>query len=370
MKVVYFGTIDDQVSPRVRQLREGLRRNGVVVEECRAQGGWLSRYAQLVRQFQQVARGASVVLVSKPGQREVPLACALARSRDLPVVHDFFASLYVNDVIERRRTHERSLRAGKLHLLDASALRLADLTLVDTRAHGDLLAATFGVARARLRRVFVGAEDQFRPLPGKRCEGSLEVLYCGTFIPFHGVDVVLHAALRLARVRSLHFALLGEGQELARMKALAAELRLENVRFEVPVPYEELPERLAQADLCLGIFAQSPTARVVIPKKVFAALACARPVVTADTLGIREAVDEESAYLCEAGNPESLAATILKAADEPVRRREVAARGRALHERIFTTQAVGAALRSLLEELVAGEDGRFTGSRAAAGGES
>jgi glycosyltransferase involved in cell wall biosynthesis len=90
----------------------------------------------------------------------------------------------------------------------------------------------------------------------------------------------------------------------------------------------------------------------VIPKKVFAALACARAVVTADGAGIREALDPSTAYLCRAGDPDDLARTLRLALEDDAGRETIALRGRALHERCFTTEAVGATCRAALTEFV------------------
>jgi glycosyltransferase involved in cell wall biosynthesis len=357
MRVVYFGSYDDRVSPRVRQLREGLRRAGVEVVECRAHGRALPRYVRLLRALPRAARGADLLLVGKPGQREMPLAAALARALRLPLAFDCFASLWVNEVLERGRVARGSFAAWKLAQLDRFALRHADVGLVDTHAHGRLIASLLRPAPAGrvapLRRVFVGAEEQFRPLP--RPDGgddAIEALFVGTFIPFQGVDVILRAAALLRAERRLRFTLLGDGQTHAAMVALARALRLENVRFEAPLPYAALPERLARADLCLGHFADTPTAQAVVPKKVFAALASARAVVTADGPGVREAVDATTAYLCRAGDAEDLANTLRRALEDPAGRDAIARRGRALHERLFTTEAVGAACRDALAEFV------------------
>jgi glycosyltransferase involved in cell wall biosynthesis len=164
--------------------------------------------------------------------------------------------------------------------------------------------------------------------------------------------VILNAAARLRDWKELHFTLVGDGQTRARMMALAGALHLDNVRFEPPLAYADLPSRIAQADLCLGLFAATPTAQAVIPKKVFAALACARAVVTADGPGVREALDESTAFLCAAGDAEALAATLRRAVADERARDAVAQRGRALHERLFTVDAIGASCRDALAEFV------------------
>jgi len=353
MKVVYFGSYDDRVSPRVRLLREGLRRAGVEVVECRSHGRALVRYAKLLRDLPAAARGADLILVAKPGQREMPLAAALARAFDIPVAFDCFASLWVNEVLERQRVSRRSFTAWKLRQLDRFALRHADVGLVDTLAHGRLIQSSLqlnGSGVAPLRRVFVGAEELYRPLERRPRPGPLEALFVGTFIPFHGIDVILNAAARLRDWKELRFTLVGDGQTRARMAALAGALHLDNVRFEPTLAYADLPARIAQADLCLGLFAATPTAQAVIPKKVFAALACARAVVTADGPGVREALDDSTAFLCAAGDAEALAATLRRAVADERERDAVAQRGRALHERLFTVDAIGASCRDALAE--------------------
>ncbi len=355
MRVVYFGSFDDRASPRVRLLREGLRLAGVEVVECRAGGRVVPRYSRLVSQLPQAARGADALLVGKPGQREMPLAAVAARALGLPLLVDYFASLWLNEVVERRRVAAGGFAAWKLRALDRFAWRVAGRCLVDTLAHGRTIAQTLDVDGSRMRRVFVGAESHFRPLSFARRAGPIEALFVGTFLPFHGIEVVLDAADRLRGEPRLRITLLGDGPTRSAMEEQAARLRLENVRFELPLAYERLPERVARADLCLGLFADSRTALAVIPKKVFAALACGKPVVTADTPGIREALDETTAYLCAPGDADALAETLRRALDEPARRVSIGARGRALHEKRFTPAAIGASCREVIDELVVSE---------------
>jgi glycosyltransferase involved in cell wall biosynthesis len=357
VKVVYFGAFDERASPRVRLLKRGLELAGVEVAECRADGRVVPRWTKLAARMPAAARGADLILVGKPGQREMPLAAALARALRLPLAVDYFASLWLNEVVERKRVAPRSFGAWKLRALDRFAWRAADLCLVDTLAHGGTIARTLALDPSKMRRVFVGAEEAFLPRASvRRGDEPLEALFVGTFIPFHGVETILEAAALLRDEPRLRITLLGAGQTRAAMVERARALALPNVRFEEPLPYEELPDRIARADLCLGLFASSPTARSVIPKKVFAALACGKPVVTADGPGIREALDEETALLVPPEDPAALADALRRICGEPRRRAELAARGRALHERRFAPAAIGASCRAVLEELVrAGE---------------
>lgn len=355
MKVVYFGAFDATVSPRVRMLRAGLRRNGVEVIDCHANGTALPRWSRLSLALPRAARDADLLLVGKPGQREMPLARLWANALGLPLALDLFASLWLNEVVERGRLAPDSLAARKLRALDRFALRHADLCLVDTLAHGRTIASTLLPERAVApqRRVFVGAEPCFVPRSPPPVGGPLEALFVGTFIPFHGVEVILRAAALLRSEPRLHFTLLGDGQQRTAMEQLASDLELRNVRFESPIDYSLLPARLARADLALGIFGASATARAVIPKKVFAALATGVPVVTADGEGAREALDDSYAYLCAAGDPEALAQTLRRALDDERGRAERAERGIALHRARFTPTATGAACRMALAELLA-----------------
>ena len=74
------------------------------------------------------------------------------------------------------------------------------------------------------------------------------------------------------------------------------------------IEYELLPAEIQRAGCSLGIFGTGGKARRVIPNKAFQAIACAAPLVTADTPAARELlVDEESALLVPPGDAEALA---------------------------------------------------------------
>ena len=342
MRVVYFGSWDPTISPRVRMLRDGLRSAGADIIECRAEGAAARRYASLVRKFLHIRRrGVDVILVGKPGQREMPLAWALGRAAAVPVALDYFVSLWINQVVERTRVHARSRRARLLKSLDRISLSLADVVIIDTHAHGDAIQRVIGTAPSPMARVCIGAEPIFSPRPVNRRADRFDVLFSGTFIPFHGIDTIVDAAVRLKDDTSIRLTLLGDGQEKERIKNRIHALGLTNVEMEPPIPYEQLPQRINEANLCLGIFGDTLTGRAVVPKKVYMAMACGRPVLTGDTEAIREIIDGDCILRCEPSDPLALAEGIRHARSNPQLLEEIGTKARALHLSRFTVKHVG-----------------------------
>jgi len=97
----------------------------------------------------------------------------------------------------------------------------------------------------------------------------------------------------------------------------------------------------------LGIFGTSAKAGRVIPNKVFQALACGAPVVTADTAAARELLrDGESALLVPPGDPEALAAAIRRVTPA------IGEGGLAAYRAHASEEVLGARWRKLVEALL------------------
>jgi glycosyltransferase involved in cell wall biosynthesis len=159
----------------------------------------------------------------------------------------------------------------------------------------------------------------------------------------HGLETILTAA-RL--VPDISIRIVGSGQ----LEPLLAD-RPANVEWVRWVEYERLPRELHAASCTLGIFGTSDKARRVIPNKVFQALACGAPVVTADTPAARELLaDGESALLVPPGNAEALAEALGQLADAELAAR-IAAGGRAAYEEHASEEVLGRRWRGLLESL-------------------
>ncbi len=283
------------------------------------------------------------VIVGYPGHFDLPAARRIARGR--PVIFNPLVSLYETLVEDRGRFAAGSPAAGVLRQIDRMALGRADLVVADTAQNAAHLAELGSLAADRLAVCFVGAEERlFRP--GWQPAAGFHVLFVGKLIPLHGVETIL-AAARLAP--ELPFRVVGNGQ----LDALLAE-RPANVEWIDWVEYERLPEEIQRAGCALGVFGTSAKAGRVIPNKAFQALACGTPLITADTPAARELlVDDESALLVPAGDPEALAAALRRLASDATLARRLGAGGLAAYQEHASEAVLGRRWRGLVEELLA-----------------
>jgi glycosyltransferase involved in cell wall biosynthesis len=354
VRVLYFGTYERRY-PRNAQVISCLRGAGVEVVERHEpvwegrEDKWRSGVGAALRLARAEARllgrrreEFDAVVVGYPGHLDLPAARRAAAGR--PVVFNPLVSLSDTLIGDRGRFRRNGLAARALLALDRAALRRADLVVADTRAHADFLAGLAGLAPDRVAVCLVGAEERlFRP-PWEAPE-EFSCLFVGKLIPLHGLETIL-AAARLAP--ELRFRVVGSGQ----LDALVREAP-PNVERVGWVAYERLPAEYRRAGCALGIFGTGAKAARVIPNKAFQALACATPVVTADSPAARELLtDGESALLVPPGDPQELAEALRRLAGD----RELAARlssgGRAAYEARASEAVLGARWRALLEALL------------------
>ena len=312
-------------------------------ESWRAGAGTAARLAAAQARLARPLPDCDAVLVGYPGHADLPLARFLARGR--PVVFNPLVSLADTLVGDRGRFGSGSVAARALAATDRIALRAADVVVADTEANADFLARLGDLPRSEVEVCLVGAEERvFRP--GWSPEEPFTCLFVGKLIPLHGLETILEAA-RLAP--ELAFRLVGSGQ----LEPLVRS-RPPNVEWIPWVAYERLPAELHRCGCALGVFGTSPKAARVIPNKVFQAIACCAPVVTADTPASRELLDDgETALLVPPGDPAELAAAVRRLAADADLAGRIAAAGRTVFEERASEQVLGERWRSMLERLVA-----------------
>nr|WP_216647952.1 glycosyltransferase [Isoptericola chiayiensis] len=274
------------------------------------------------------AHGApDALLVGYLGHFDVVLARLLHPRTPVILDHLVFAADTATD------RGARGLRVRLLHGLDRLALASADVVVLDTDEHRELLPPSSRRRRASLnasrqppisgiqrrstaRRavvVPVGAPETWFPPPRRDTDRSvryrgvesterylgdepvsrhggdpepLRVVFFGLFTPLQGAVTIARAfadALprAAAQGRPITATLAGTGQDHAAARAALADTP--GITWHDWVEPDELPGLVAEHDVCLGILGTTAKALRVIPNKVFQGLAAGCVVVTSDT---------------------------------------------------------------------------------------
>jgi glycosyltransferase involved in cell wall biosynthesis len=306
----------------------------------------ISAYPRLAWRFLRAPR-ADVVLVMYPGWFDMMVLAVLARLRRMPVVFDIFISLYDTVVSDRKLASPRSVLGRTCKLVDRLSIRSATRVIADTPSHAEFFASLAGVPRERVGVVWVGAQDKvFTPRAGTVPESDL-VLFYGTYIALHGIPTIV-AAAKLLEDDGIRFRIIGTGQEQASVDRLMQELQPSNIELVQRKPLVALPDEIAAATLCLGIFGTSDKAGRVVPNKVYECVAVGRPVLTAGTDAARSAFSDDEVAFVPAGDPEALAKEITRlVADAPTRE----SMARAAHRRYVREYSEGPLSRLLDAEI-------------------
>jgi glycosyltransferase involved in cell wall biosynthesis len=364
MDVCFFGGYDAGY-PRNAVIRRGLEANGVRVSQCRVKPGgrFLVRYPLLFSRWIPLAKKSGVppsfLFVPEFCQKDVPLARFLSLLSSRRLIFDPLASRFETKILDWRRKPEGSLAAWWNRVIDLWALKLSDLALADTQAHKDYYCRQFGLDARKIEVLPVGFDDhifsknlvQDRPV-SKIGDLPFTVLFFGSFLPLHGVEVIIQAAQQIwMEDKTVRFQFIGSGQTLPRVRQLASDLGLRNVWFENWISQASLAEKIVlEADICLGIFSRTEKAERVVPHKIFQSMALRKPVVTSRTSAVEEFFSHrKNIFLCEKGEPISLARAILKLKNEAGLREEIAANGFELVWEKFQPCALGSALKKILE---------------------
>jgi glycosyltransferase involved in cell wall biosynthesis len=308
-------------------------------------------YLQLISRFLR-APGADVLLVAYPGWFDMVVLAPLARLRRMRVLFDPFISVYDTVVADRRLATASSWLGRLCRLADAVSLKLAHRVLADTPAHADYYAHLAKIPRHRIGVVWLGAQDEvfgprpeIAPVPGR-------VLFHGTFIALQGIETILRAA-KLLEPDGIEVRVVGSGQEQDTVDRLMAELDPGNVTLVGRVPLAQVPEEIASAALCLGIFGTTDKASRVVPNKVFECTAVGRPVVSGDTPAMRSAFTDAEVATVPVGDPGALADEVRRLLADDEGREALGRAGHARYQAAYATEPLMKTLAAEVDQVAA-----------------
>jgi len=375
MRVLCFGTYERQF-PRNTTLIAGLRQAGAEVLECHEPLWELTRdktgatfttplallrtalrvlaaYWRLARRHRSVSY--DLMVVGYMGYLDMLLAGLLARLRGTPLVYSPVVSLHETVVTDRKMFGPRSIRGRLAWRLDRWSLRLADLIVLETATYADYFSTEFGIPADRFVVVRLGADEAIFTRRDRETDDPFRVFFYGKFTPLQGVPVIVRAAaLVQQRDPGIRFEIVGSGQLSETVARLTVELELKNTEFIPWVAYEELAAHIGNSHVSLGIFGTTEKTLRGIPVKVYDALAMGRAIITGDTPAAREVlVHEQNGLLCPVGDPEALAAAIIRLHDDRDLLEAIARGAAETFDAGCTQELIGRDLLSHFQRLVA-----------------
>jgi PEP-CTERM/exosortase A-associated glycosyltransferase len=153
-------------------------------------------------------------------------------------------------------------------------------------------------------------------------EGTFVLGYIGGLNAYEGLPVLLRALQQLLlNGESVRALLVGDGQQEAELKTLAATLGIEkHVVFVGPVPHNEVPRYYALIDILVYPRLSMRLTELVTPLKPLEGMAQRRLVAASNVGGHRELIcDGTTGILFPPGDPVALATTVIDLARSPGR---------------------------------------------------
>lgn len=130
---------------------------------------------------------------------------------------------------------------------------------------------------------------------------------------------------------------------------IAEELDVKSISFLDSFLQLNLPNMIAKADVCLGIFGSTEKTNRVIPNKVFESIAMKKTVLTADTPAVRELFNDDEIAFTKISDPKAIAMAILKLKREKITANKIAEKGYKKFLNETTTKKLGYQLLSIIK---------------------
>lgn len=376
MKICYFGTYEKDY-PLNSIIIKGLKKNGIEVIECHISlwekhknkhGDFLklfslakllinliTAYLKLGFKFLKECKNVDTVIVGYIGQLDIFLLkfLTLFKINKPKIIFIPLVSLYDTAIIDRGLSKKNNIFAKVLFYLDKYSFKIADLVVFDTNEHIEYICNLFNLNENKFKRVWVGAdEDVFYPTlnnDNKKESDILKILFIGKYIPLHGLEYIIKAAKLLENEKKIKFKIIGSGQLDEEIMDLRKELKIKNIDFIKWIEYNELVNEINKADVVLGIFGGNGKSLRVIPNKIFQAIACCKPVISGDSLAIRELfTDRKNILLCENKNAESLRGAILELRNDGKLREKIAETGYEIFKNSLSCKEIGREVKNLI----------------------
>jgi PEP-CTERM/exosortase A-associated glycosyltransferase len=284
----------------------------------------------LTRRLRQVAHTVKpdVLHAHSPALNAIA-ALRVGRELGIPVVYEVRA-FWEDAAVDHGTSSENGLRYRLTRAMETYALkRVAAVTTICEGLRGDIVKRGLRPEKVTVIPNAVNIEDFTVGQPADTAlakqlglDGKHVLGFIGSFYAYEGLPVLLRALpLMLARDPDVRVLLVGGGPQDQELKALAAELGIDNqVIFTGRVPHDQVQLYYNLVDVLVYPRLKMRLTDLVTPLKPLEAMAQGRLVAASDVGGHRELIDDEkTGVLFTAGDPAALAEKVIALLQAPER---------------------------------------------------
>jgi glycosyltransferase involved in cell wall biosynthesis len=346
---------------RTRSILRALREtDGIEVFEAINQSANLSRYYETFRKTREIKEkfDPDVYLLGFRGHEFYwPLRHLVGKK---PVILDALMSPYASLRNERKHGTLGVIGATGWRLIEQGILNDANFLLTDTLAHVQFYEQEFALPRHKLLSLPVGADERETGPRSVTHESvthpnqQMTVLFYGSFLPLHGIDVILDAASRL-RDQPIRFDFIGgDSRQVRNLVAACAKLGVTRYTHREWVEFDELiNEVIPNADICLGgPFGNTDQARRVITGKTSQCLALGKPTIIGEIDENHGFANKKNCLLIPQGNPEALAEVLRWAYENRDQLELIGEHGRSIYAEKLSIKVIRERLGKIIFDLV------------------
>lgn len=245
--------------------------------------------------------------------------------------HDLAPELYVCKFGGRKK-----IVYGLLSLMERLSCLAADAIVSTNQSYKQHVIQRYGIMP---EKVFVVRNDPEAPViqivePGTQSQSKqlTELVYAGSINRQDGVDLlarVVHILVQRLHERQIHCTVVGDGDDLVRVKSLCLDLGVSSHFTFTGYIYDRkiVRKHIEEADICLETAPHSEVNGKSTFIKVMEYMAAGKAIVAFDLKETRFST-QDSALLIEQGNLSAFAEAIKKLAREPFLRDELGKKGR------------------------------------------
>ncbi|HLF18218.1 MAG TPA: glycosyltransferase family 4 protein [Candidatus Omnitrophota bacterium] len=331
---------------RTRVILKALTESGFTVHDCSYPHKKTRRYFISFFKFLKYRHQSDIIFVGFLGHFFVPFVRLFTKKK---IIFDVFVSIYQTLTDDRKTFAPDSLLARIARCLDRLSCRLADVLILDTDQHIDYFVNELKINKDKIVRIFVGSDNSVMYPREESATDQCIVHFHGEFQPLHGCEYIIEAAKLVPRIK---LQMIGEGLMLADCLDKAKKEGITNIAFYPSMPYEKLSEYMAKASICLGLFGNTRKTQMVIPHKVYEAMAMKKPIITAETPAIKELLThEENVFLCKSADPRSLASAISELSNNPALREKLGRNAYNVFQQKCSPKIIGKQILEITERL-------------------